>query len=32
MLIKAIASKRKRPAKAVLIDPNLVPRESTRLA
>ncbi len=31
MLIKSITSKRKRPAKAVLIDPILVPRESTRL-
>ena len=30
MLIKAIGSKRKRPAKTVLIDPILVPRESTR--
>jgi LacI family transcriptional regulator len=31
MLIKSIGSKRKRPSKAVLIDPILVPRESTRL-
>ncbi len=31
MLIKSITSKRKRPAKAILIDPILVPRESTRL-
>jgi LacI family transcriptional regulator len=30
MLIKSIGSKRKRPAKTVLIDPILVPRESTR--
>ena len=30
MLIKAIGSKRKRPAKTVLIDPILIPRESTR--
>src|SRR6516225_3583956 len=30
MLIKSISSKRKRPAKTVLIDPILVPRESTR--
>jgi LacI family transcriptional regulator len=31
MLIKSIGSKRKRPSKAVLIDPILIPRESTRL-
>ncbi len=31
MLIKSITSKRKRPVKAVLIDPILVARESTRL-
>jgi LacI family transcriptional regulator len=31
MLIKSITSKRKRPAKAVLIDPILIARESTRL-
>ena len=30
MLIKSIGSKRKRAAKTVLIDPILVPRESTR--
>jgi LacI family transcriptional regulator len=30
MLIKSIGSKRKRPGKTVLIDPILVPRESTR--
>jgi LacI family transcriptional regulator len=30
MLMKSIGSKRKRPAKTVLIDPILVPRESTR--
>ena len=30
MLIKSIGAKRKRPAKTVLIDPILVPRESTR--
>jgi LacI family transcriptional regulator len=30
MLIKSIGSKRKRPAKTLLIDPILVPRESTR--
>jgi LacI family transcriptional regulator len=30
LLIKAIGTKRKRPAKTVLIDPILVPRESTR--
>jgi LacI family transcriptional regulator len=30
MLIKSIGSKRKRSAKIVLIDPILIPRESTR--
>jgi len=30
MLIKAIGSKRKRPPKTLLIEPTLVPRESTR--
>ena len=30
MLVKSIGSKRKVPAKTVLIDPILVPRESTR--
>jgi LacI family transcriptional regulator len=30
MLIKSIASKRKRPAKTILIDPILIARESTR--
>src|ERR1035441_3934363 len=30
MLIKSIVSKRKRPARTILIDPILVPRESTR--
>jgi len=30
MLLKAIGSKRKRPAKTVIIDPTLIPRESTR--
>ena len=30
MLVKSIGSKRKRPARTVLIDPILIPRESTR--
>jgi LacI family transcriptional regulator len=30
MLVKSIGSKRKRAARTVLIDPILIPRESTR--